>query len=156
MPGKEVPLSGVYRLGRDGRWTSLVRALNLPNGLAFAPDEKLLYVAVSDPKAPNIYVFDVRPDGTLDDGKLFFKAAPLAPNHPGLPDGMKVDQWGNLFATGPGGVLIIAPSGQLLGRLSTGDLTANCAWGGDGSVLYMTVNHSLARIQTRTRGAVLP
>jgi gluconolactonase len=72
---------------------------------------------------------------------------------PGSPDGLKVDQHGNLFATGPGGVHVMTPDGTRLGRIDTGERTANCAWGDDGSVLYMTADHYLVRIQTKTKGA---
>jgi gluconolactonase len=76
----------------------------------------------------------------------------MGPDRKGLPDGLKVDRKGNLFATGPGGVLVISPEGKLLGTILTGQATANCGWGNDGSVLYITADMYLCRIQTRTRG----
>jgi len=75
---------------------------------------------------------------------------------PGSPDGLKVDRQGDLFATGPGGVYIITPEGKLLARIHTGKRTSNCAWGGDGSVLYMTVDDYLCRVKTKTRGVAQP
>jgi gluconolactonase len=124
-----------------------------PNGIAFSPDEKTLYVANSDPAKPIWMAFEVKSDGTLGAGKVFFDAAPLAlPGRRGLPDGMKVDRQGNLFATGPGGVLVIAADGTHLGTIETGEPTANCNWGDDGSTLYITANKYLCRIRTNTKG----
>lgn len=154
-PDREMIFNGVYRLKPGGEVTLLTDELTFPNGLAFSPDEKTLYVAVSDPKRPAVMAYDVRPDGLLANGRVFFDAAPLvAPTRKGLPDGLKVDRHGNLFATGPGGVLIIAPDGTHLGTINTGEPTANCAWGEDGSVLYITANHFLLRVKTSTRGQV--
>ena len=154
-PDKEIPFSGVYRVKPSGEVQLLTDELNFPNGLAFSPDEKKLYIAVSDPKKPVIMVYDVRPDGSIYNGSVFFDAAPLVkPDRTGLPDGLKVDRAGNLFATGPGGVLVIAPDGTHLGTIHTGQTTANCAWGNDGSVLYMTADKILCRIKTKTRGKI--
>jgi gluconolactonase len=96
--------------------------------------------------------FPVKDDGTLGPGKVFFDATPLTKTLKGLPDGLKVDRAGNLFATGPGGVNVIASDGTLLGRLNTGVPTANCCFGEDGSVLYITANQWLCRIRTSTKG----
>lgn len=149
---KELIFSGVYRLDRKGDLHLLTQELACPNGIAFSPDEKTLYVANSDPEKPIWMAFDVKKDGDIDNGRVFFDAKPLTTDKKGMPDGLKVDKKGNLFATGPGGVLVLSPSGKHLGTINTGDLTANCAWGGDGSVLYMTCNGSLCRIKTLTRG----
>ena len=154
-PAKEIPFSGVYRVKPNGEVLLLTDELSFPNGLAFSPDEKRLYVAVSDPKQPVIMAYDLRLDGSLHNGSVFFDAAPLVkPDRTGLPDGLKVDRAGNLFATGPGGVLVIAPDGTHLGTIHTGQTTANCAWGNDGSVLYMTADKILCRIKTKTRGKI--
>src|SRR5439155_13422065 len=141
-----------YRVGRDGEVTLLTRELTFPNGIAFSPDEKILYIAVSDEKNPVIMAYDVRADGTIANGRVFFNATPLALGRKGVPDGMKVDRAGNLFATGPGGVLILSPQGKHLGTIATGEATANCAWGNDGSVLYITANDKLCRVKTSTKG----
>jgi gluconolactonase len=154
-PAKELNFQGVFRLKPDGKVDLLTRDLTLPNGLAFSPDEKQLYVAVSDPKAANIWVFDVDAKGMLQNGKIFFSAQHLVEGRKGLPDGMKVDLKGNLFATGPGGVLVINPEGKHLGTINTGEPTANCAWGNDGSTLYITANTNLCRIKTLTKGKLL-
>ena len=152
-PAKEIPFSGVYRLAKDGTVTLLSKALSFPNGIGFAPGEKTLYVANSDPARPFWAAFAVNDDGTLGADRVFFDAASLAKaRKPGLPDGLKVDRSGNLFATGPGGVLIIAPDGTHLGTINTGQATANCAWGDDGSTLYITADMYLCRIRTSTKG----
>ncbi|HEY7158928.1 MAG TPA: SMP-30/gluconolactonase/LRE family protein [Gemmataceae bacterium] len=155
FPGRDLDFCGVYRLSKDGKLTLLTKEMSKPNGIAFSPDEKTLYVANSDPKRPIWMAFPVKDDGTLGEGKVFFDATKLAgKGRPGLPDGMKVDAKGNLFATGPGGVLVLTPEGKHLGTIATGVKTANCNWGGDGSVLYVTADKALTRIQTKTKGKV--
>jgi gluconolactonase len=153
-PERELMISGVYRVDHKGKVTLLVSDLTFPNGIAFSPDEKILYVAISDPKNPVIMAFNVLPDGAVSTGRVFFDASPLLSTGKGVPDGLKVDKLGNLWATGPGGVLILSPQGKHLGTLNTGEPTANCAFGGpNGSALYITSNMYLCRVQTLTRGA---
>jgi len=124
-----------------------------PNGIAFSPDEKTLYVAQSDPERPVWMAFDVRADGTIGRGRVFFDAKPwVQQGLKGLPDGMKVDRAGNLFAAGPGGLNVFAPDGSFLGRINPGEATSNCAFGGDGSMLYITADMFLCRIRTTTKG----
>ncbi|MDZ4659673.1 MAG: SMP-30/gluconolactonase/LRE family protein [Bythopirellula sp.] len=147
---------GVFRIAVDGEVTLVTKEMTRPNGLAFSPDEKILYVAQSDGAAPIIRAFDVAEGGTVSNSRVFYDASELAKKMRGSMDGLKVDAEGNLFATGPGGVHMITPEGKLLGRIATGEATANCAWGDDGSVLYMTADMYLCRIQTRTRGAGWP
>lgn len=152
-PAKELSINGVYRLARNGETDLLVRNLTFPNGLAFSPDEKTLYVAVSDPNRAVWMAYDVLVDGSLNEGgRVFFDATSMTATRKGLPDGLKVDLAGNLFATGPGGVLVFSPQGKHLGTIDTGEPTANCAWGDDGSTLYITANNRLCRIRTSTRG----
>ena len=152
-PSKEQPHNGVYRLSRDGRVTLLTSELTYPNGIALSPDEKTLYVAISDPVRPMWMAYDVLADGTIAKGRVFFDATALMrAGKPGSPDGMKVDAKGNLFASGPGGILVFNPQGKHLGTIVTGDRTANCAFGDDGSTLYMTVNHRLMRVRLSTKG----
>ena len=124
-----------------------------PNGIAFSPDEKTLYVAQSDSARAIWMSFPVKGDGTLGKGKVFYDVTDQMGKLPGAPDGLKVDAKGNLFATGPGGVYVFAPDGTMLGRISTGERTANCAWGDDGTTLYMTADMYLCRIKTATKGA---
>lgn len=150
---REINFSGVYRIAPDGKVTLVTREMTKPNGLAFSPDEKTLYIGQSDGAAPLWRAFPVNADGSLGTPKVFFDATPIAKaGKAGSPDGFKVDQKGNLFATGPGGVLVISPQGKHLGTISTGDLTANCAFGDDGSTLYITSNTRLCRIKLKTKG----
>lgn len=153
-PRRELDFCGVYRLSKSGELTLLSKELTRPNGLAFSPDHKTLYVAQSDPQAAIWKSFPVKADGTLGKSKVFYDATQaVLEKLPGLPDGLKVDEKGNLWATGPGGVYILTPEGKLLGRISTGERTSNCAWGNDGSTLYLTSDMYLCRIQTKTHGA---
>jgi gluconolactonase len=153
-PLKEQPHNGVYRVAPDGKVTLLSATLSFPNGIAFSPDEKILYVAVSDGRAPRVVAYDVKADGTLAGERTFFDAAPhRGPGLKGSCDGLKVDRAGNVWATGPGGVLVISPAGKLLGRINTGEPTGNCCWGDDGSTLYITANYFLVRVKTLTKGA---
>lgn len=153
-PRRELDFCGVYRLAKDGTLTLLTDEMTRPNGIGFSPDEKTLYVAQSDPEAPIWKAFPVKEDGTLGPGRVLYSAAKeLQQGLPGLPDGMAVDVHGHLFATGPGGVFIFTPAGKLLGRISTGERTSNCTFGGpDRSILYITADTYLCRIHTRTRG----
>jgi gluconolactonase len=154
-PAKEIPFQGVYRVSaKNGEVTLLTRDVTRPNGIAFSPDEKILYVASSDPQKAIWMAYPVNEDGTLGTGRVLFDSTPsVKVKKKGLPDGLKVDQRGNLWATGPGGVLIIAPDGKHLGTLATGEATANCAWGGDGSTLYITADMYLCRVKTKVKGA---
>lgn len=151
---RELDFCGVYRLSADGKVTLLTKDMTRPNGLAFSPDEKTLYVSQSDPKRAVWMAFEVKDDGTLGRGRVFYDATSWVgkKNLKGLPDGLKVDRAGNLFATGPGGVNVFSPDGTLLGRINPGVSTANCCFAEDGSMLYVTANMYLCRIRTGTKG----
>jgi gluconolactonase len=149
---RELNFCDVFRLSPFDEITLLTREMTRPNGIAFSPDEKVLYVTQSDSKNAIIKAFPVQSDGTLDKGAILYDFTSQMGKFPGSPDGLKVDQHGNLFATGPGGVYVITPEGKLLGRIHTGKRTSNCAWGDNGSVLYMTVDGTLCRIRTITKG----
>jgi gluconolactonase len=152
-PQKELAINGVYRLSKAGKLTLLTKEFTFPNGIAFSPDEKTLYVAQSDPDKAIWMAFKVLEDGTIADGKIFFDATSwVKQGKKGLPDGMAVDQSGNLYATGPGGVIIFSPEGKHLGTIETGEATSNCAFGDDGSVLYITADMYLCRIALSTKG----
>jgi gluconolactonase len=152
-PGREIPYQGVFRWHQRTNAVSLLtRDMTRPNGLAFSPDEKTLYVAQSDQAAPIWRAFEVRADGSLGSSRVFFDAAALAKGRRGLPDGMKIDTEGNLFATGPGGVLILSPNGKHLGTILTGQATGNCAFGDDGRTLYITADMYLMRVRLKTKG----
>jgi gluconolactonase len=151
-PAREIPFQGVFRRGRDGAVTLLTREMTRPNGLAFSPDEKLLYVAQSDSTAAIWRVFDVKPDGSLGASRVLFDATAMTKSLKGLPDGLKIDTEGNLFATGPGGVLVLSPQGKHLGTIFTGQATANCAFGDDGRTLYITADMYLMRVRLKAKG----
>lgn len=151
-PARELDWCGVYRLKPDGKLTLLTKEMTRPNGITLSPDEKTLYVANSDPKLAIWKAFPVKKDGKLGKGKVFFDVTKVVGKKPGLPDGLRVDQAGNLFATGPGGVLVFAPDGTHLGTFDTGVPTANCTFGEDGTVLYITSNHDLVRVKLTTKG----
>lgn len=151
-PKREIPFAGVYRRGKDGTVTLLTREMTRPNGLAFSPDERRLYVAQSDETAAIWRVFDVRPDGTIGGGRVLFDATSMVKSRKGLPDGLKIDVDGNLFATGPGGVLILSPEGKHLGTILTGQATSNCAFGDDGRTLYLTADDYVMRVRLKTKG----
>ena len=146
----ELGFNGVYRVTAAGKLELLTRDVPYPNGLAFSPDEKKLYIANTRPDKFWM-AFDVKSDGTLASGKMFLDVS-KEPGE-GAPDGMKVDQAGNLYATGPGGVLVISPQGKHLGTLQLPEIPANCAWGdADGRTLYMTARTGLYRVKLKARG----
>ncbi|MDX1428842.1 MAG: SMP-30/gluconolactonase/LRE family protein [Rhodothermales bacterium] len=148
----ELGFYGVYRVATDGSVTLLTDALSRPNGIAFSQDEQTVYVANSDPGRAIWMQYNVRPDGSIDEGRLFFDATKWTGERPGLPDGLKVDKQGNVFATGPGGVLVFDPSGAHLGTIRLSVPSANCAFGGDGSTLYITAQKYLLRVPLLTSG----
>lgn len=149
---KELSFQGVYRLTSDGELTLLTKTIYAPNGLAFSPDEKTLYVTNSDGERPAWLAFDVTDDGRLTNKRVFFDARPLRKNGKGAPDGLKVDQQGNIFSSGPGGVYVFSPEGVLLGFINIGTPTSNVNWGEDGSVLFITAQAAVYRVPLRTRG----
>jgi len=152
-PSREIDFQGVYRLSPEGDVTLLDDGLSRPNGIAFSPDERTLYVANSDPERVIWKAYDVAGDGTVSNGRVFFDATDQYGDlGGGNADGLKVDVGGNLFATGPGGVLVLSPEGQHLGTIHTTELTANCAFGDDGSSLYITADRYLLRIRLSTTG----
>ena len=149
-PQKELPFQGVYRLARNGELTLLTTEVKAPNGIAFSPDEKKLYVA--DSARALWFVFEVKKDGTLSPGRVLFDGTEQSKGRPGVADSLKVDVLGNIFAAAPGGLFILAPDGVLLGRFDLGTATGNCAWGEDGSTLFITSNTRVYRIRLRTHG----
>ncbi len=150
IPGKEQPCNGVYRLATDGSIDLVADDFALPNGLAFSPDESILYI--NDSARQHIRAFDVGADGRLSNSRVLLD---MASQDPGVPDGMKVDLKGNVFCTGAGGVWVCRADGTLLGRILLPELPANLGWGADGSVLFMTARTSVYRMKTKTRGALL-
>jgi gluconolactonase len=152
----ELGFNGVYRFSRAGELTLLTSELTRPNGIAFSPDEKTLYVANSDPTRAIWMAYDVTADGGVANGRIFFDATALTADRPGLPDGLKVDAVGNLFATGPGGVLVFDAAGTHLGTIWLSMPAANCAFGDSGSTLYITADDYLLRVALLTSGKIGP
>lgn len=153
-PTRELDFCGVYRRSKEGEVTLVDKTLKRPNGIGLSPDGRTLYVAQSDPSASIWRKYPVAEDGSVGKGELFYDATPMVSELPGSPDGLSIDASGNVWATGPGGVLVLSPEGKLLGRIATGERTANCCFGGpDGSTLYMTADMWLCRIHTKSRGA---
>ena len=152
-PGREIGWNGVYRLAPDGRVSVLVKDLKAPNGIGLSPDGRTLYVGQSDGARPVVMAYELAKNGTVSNGRVFFDTTPLRKNGPGAPDGLKVDRDGNVFTTGPGGVVVLSPRGEYLGTIVTGVPTANCGFGDDdGSTLYITANNTLCRVRTTTKG----
>jgi gluconolactonase len=154
FPGRELDFCGVYRIAKkDGKLTLLTKQMSKPNGIALSPDNKTLYVGNSDPKKAVWMSFPIEKDGSLGKGKVFFDATKMGEKKKGLPDGMKVDAKGNLWGTGPGGVLVFTPEGKHLGTIETGVNTGNCCFGGDdGSTLFVMCDKAIGRIKTKTKG----
>ena len=152
-PAKELDFQGVFRLTPQGDLRLQTQAMSRPNGLAFSPDEKTLYVANSDPRLALWMAYPVDENGDLGEGRVFFDATRWVDEDSGLPDGLKVDRQGNLFAAGPGGVLVLGSDGAHLGTIRTGRKTSNCAWGEKGSTLFVTAHRDLLRLSTLTLGA---
>ena len=151
-PGREIGGNGVYRMAPDGRVSLLVKDLKAPNGIGLSPDGRTLYVGQSDGDRPVVMAYDLAEGGVVSNGRVFFDTTPLRKMGPGVPDGLKVDREGNVFTTGPGGVLVLTARGEYLGTIVTGVPTANCGFGDDGSILYITANDKLCRVRTTTRG----
>jgi gluconolactonase len=148
-PSKELSFNGVFKL-TSGKLQVIITDMTRPNGLAFSPDEKTLYVANSDENYRVWNRYDVQPDGTVKNGSVFADVS--ASPDSGLPDGMKIDSRGNIWATGPGGVWVFTPAGKHLGTITPPEQPANCAWGDDGKTLYMTAVTGLYRIRTLVAG----
>jgi gluconolactonase len=148
---QEIPFQGVYRLDEKGNVRLLTKDLTQPNGIAFSPDGKRLYV--DDSEQRNIRVYDFGRDGSVSNGRIFGEEP--GGQHEGVPDGIKVDHEGNLFVTGPRGIWVWDPQGQHLGTIEMPEQPANLAWGdNDYRTLYITATTSVYRLSTRTRGFV--
>lgn len=142
-PGKTLPFQGVYRLWPDGRVQLIDDSIAHPNGIGLSPDENVLYVAVSDEDWPVWLAYDLDEQGVVTGRREFFDASSYTDTLQGMPDGMAVHSSGMLFATGPGGVWLFSPEGEVLARILTGRLTANCALSSDEGALYITAHDTL-------------
>lgn len=149
---QELAFSGVFRVAPDGSLAPVADDFERPNGLAFSPDGRTLYV--DDTRRFHIRAFDVQPDGSLANGRVF---AEIRAPEPGVPDGMKVDVEGNVYCTGPGGIWVIAPNGTILGRILIQEVAANVGWGdADWQGLYITASTSIYRVRTAIPGISVP
>jgi gluconolactonase len=146
---QEIPFQGVYRVGDNGAVQLLTKDLKQPNGLAFSPDGRHLYIDDSDNR--NIHVFDFNPNGTISNGRIFGEE-PGAKDD-GVPDGMKVDRAGNVYVTGPQGIWVWDAEGHHLGTIVLPEQPANLAWGdADYGTLYITATTSVYKLRTMTHG----
>jgi len=144
-PTKEIDFQGVYRFSKEGELTLLTDKMTRPNGLALSPDERTLYVANSDPDQAIWNAFDINGAGEISNERVFYDVT--GEEGKGLPDGMKIHPNGTIFATGPGGVWVFTPAGEVLGRIDSGEATSNCAFNADYSILYMTCDDYVMRIK---------
>jgi gluconolactonase len=162
MPGfgteREQDLShqGVYRVEPNGEELQLlVEDCEQPNGLCFSPDESLLYL--NDSPRAHIRVFDVTPDSSIANGSVFFDNIGSGVFAEGMPDGMKCDELGNVYVTGPGGIWVISPAAEFLGRIEVPEVVGNINWGDtDWKTLFICASTSLYRIRLEVGGNLLP
>jgi gluconolactonase len=152
-PHKELLFQGVFRFSHDGKLTLMTKEVTAPNGIAFSPDEKKLYISNADTNNAVWMVYDVTPDGNIRNGKILFNATAQAQTKKGAPDGLKIDREGNIFGAGPGGIYVIAPDGTHLGSIDLGGPTGNVAWGEDGTALFITSNTTVYSLKLTTKGA---
>ncbi|MEP6714972.1 MAG: SMP-30/gluconolactonase/LRE family protein [Terriglobia bacterium] len=148
-PAKELKFNGVF-LYTGGKLKAIIKDLTRPNGIALSPDEKILYVANSDEKTRSLMQYDIAADGTVSKGRIFYDLAGV--KEKGIPDGIKVDSQGNVYAAGPEGVWVFSPDGRHLGTIQPGETPANCGWGDDGRTLYITATSSVYRIRVAVAG----
>jgi gluconolactonase len=146
---KELKFNAVFRY-KDGKLTPVITDMTQPNGIAFSPDEKTLYVSNSLP-AMYVRAYDVGAGGKLSNPRNLITYPGSAPD---VPDGMKVDSAGNIWTTGPGGVRIIAPDGKVLGQIIIPEIVANIGFAGDGKTVYLTGSTSLYRLRTKIAGEI--
>lgn len=146
-PAKEIPFQGVYKIRKDGTVVLLIDSLTRPNGIAFTPTGEMI-VANSDGQKARWYKYTVN-DSTVISGEIFYDATEMVPTEKGLPDGLKIDSKGNIFATGPGGVFIFNASGKLIGKINLTEASANCALSGDEKTLYVTNHMYVFRVKLK-------
>jgi len=151
-PSKELPFNGVFMF-KNGKLDVVITDMTRPNGLAFSPDEKIFYIANSDDDHRYWRRYDVAADGSLHNVETFRDVS--AEKDSGLPDGMKIDSLGNIWATGPGGIWVFTPGGKHLGTIKLPEQPANLAWGGDWKTLYITACTTLYRLKTSVAGQKL-
>lgn len=147
--GRETDYSGVYRLSKDGKVTLIDDDLERPNGIALSPDQKTLYVANSHAPRAIWMAYDLNEDGTVKGKKVFKDVTKLVGTRKGMPDGLKVNDQGYIFATAPGGVMVLDPKGKNLGTIVTREFASNVAFGPDQKTLYITADMLLLRVKLK-------
>ncbi|MBS1553571.1 MAG: SMP-30/gluconolactonase/LRE family protein [Bacteroidetes bacterium] len=148
-PAKELPYQGVFKVDANGNVQLLIDSLTRPNGIGFSPDGKKLYIANSDADKARWYVYSVNDSAQITSGKVMYDATALTKTEKGLPDGLKIDTQGNVFATGPGGIWIFDGDGNLLGKIKLQEATSNCALTPDGKTLFVTNDMQVLKIKLR-------
>lgn len=148
-PKKELPFQGVYRIPAEGQVQLMIDSLTRPNGIGFSPDGKKMYVANSDSEKARWYEYSINDSLKITSGKIVWDATEQAKTEKGLPDGLKVDAQGNIFATGPGGIWIFSGDGKLLGKIKLEEATSNCALTADGKTLFVTNDMLVLKIKLR-------
>lgn len=148
-PAKELPYQGVFRIDSDGNVKLLVDSLTRPNGLAFLPNQKTLIVANSDQNKARWYAYTLAENDSITSSKILYDATEYTKTEKGLPDGLKIDSNGNIFATGPGGIWIFNATGKLLGKIKISEATSNCALSSDEKTLFVTADMNVLRIKLR-------
>jgi gluconolactonase len=148
-PTKETPFQGVYKVSKDGKVKLLVDSITRPNGIAFLPGEKTFIVSNSDPAKALWYAFDLDGKDNVTNARIFYSAQEFSGKAKGLPDGMKVDKQGNIFASGPGGIWIFNKEGKLLGKIKLQEATSNCTLADDDKTLYLTSDMNIVRVKMR-------
>ena len=148
-PAKELKFNAVFRVA-NGKPQPVIKDLTRPNGIAFSPDQKTLYIGNTDEKNKVWMAYDVADNGTVSNGRVFYDAN--SEKEEGLPDGLKIDEKGNMWASGPGGIWVISPAGKHLGTIKMEQVPANCNWGDDWKSLYITARTGLYRIKLSVAG----
>jgi gluconolactonase len=151
---KQIPFNGVFRY-KDGKLTAAVTDMPTPNGLAFSPDGRVLYINNTEPQM-FVRAYAVNADGSLSDARELIRIPADNPYGTGLPDGLKVDSEGNVWMTGPGGLLVVSPGGKMLGRIQLPSRATNIAFGEDYKSLFIISNPHVYRIRTRVHGLIPP
>ena len=148
-PLKELDYQGVYRYDLDGNITLMTNDLTRPNGIAMTPNEHALIVANSDPQNAIWMKYDLGEDGLIKSKELFYDATSDVGKFAGLPDGLKIDDQGYVYASGPGGIWIFTHAGKVLGKILTGQATSNCAMDSNGDYLYITADMYVMRVKLK-------
>jgi gluconolactonase len=147
-PTKETPFNGVYKVS-GGKTTLLVDSLTRPNGIAFFPGERTFLVANSDPAKAIWYAFDLNENDSIKEARIFYDATNEAKSEKGLPDGLRIDSRGNVFASGPGGIWIFDAGGKVLGKFKLTEAASNCALSDDEKTLFITNDMYILKVKLR-------